>query len=260
MKAFCKKLSNSLKTVFGYGVMTSLFAGGLTFFVFIAALFIGGAQVNGSYVDGIVESKDGTAYTFDNTNKSLVATVVDEKFSFGNEAEEEGVVTIGGLKNKESGVYAHLYTIDEEGNAIIVEKPEADVAYKFGIPTKENGVLFVTGKLKEYRMDTTDNHSDAPDVYLRKNDDSYKLYIPIFDENGKPAKDDNGNTKVTYVNMVYSGGTGYEICMFLKENVMPNIIYLSVIMVLLGLVAMYLAGEKALTPEKKESKKHEGEV
>ena len=36
--------------------------------------------------------------------------------------------------------------------------------------------------------------------------------------------------------------------------------YLAVIMVLLGLAAMYLNGETALTPEKKEAKKHEGEV
>ena len=42
MKKFCKKLSDILKTVFGYGVMLSLFAGGLTFFGFVAALIIGG--------------------------------------------------------------------------------------------------------------------------------------------------------------------------------------------------------------------------
>ena len=42
MKNFCKKLSNVLKTIFGYGFMISLFAGGLTFFGYIAALIIGG--------------------------------------------------------------------------------------------------------------------------------------------------------------------------------------------------------------------------
>ena len=42
MKAFCKKLSNVLKTIFGYGIMICLFAGGLTFFGYLAALFIGG--------------------------------------------------------------------------------------------------------------------------------------------------------------------------------------------------------------------------
>jgi len=42
MKEFCKKLSNVLKTVFGYGIMICLFAGGLTFFGYVAALIIGG--------------------------------------------------------------------------------------------------------------------------------------------------------------------------------------------------------------------------
>lgn len=37
-----KKLSVILKKVFGYGIMITLFAGGLTFFGFIAALIIGG--------------------------------------------------------------------------------------------------------------------------------------------------------------------------------------------------------------------------
>lgn len=42
MKEFCKKLSNILKTIFGYGIMISLFGGGLTFFGYVAALIIGG--------------------------------------------------------------------------------------------------------------------------------------------------------------------------------------------------------------------------
>ena len=42
MKVFCKKLSNVLKTIFGYGIMIALFAGGLTFFGYLAALIIGG--------------------------------------------------------------------------------------------------------------------------------------------------------------------------------------------------------------------------
>ena len=42
MKEFCKKLSNALKIIFGYGIMIALFAGGLTFFGYLAALFIGG--------------------------------------------------------------------------------------------------------------------------------------------------------------------------------------------------------------------------
>ena len=42
MKEFCKKLSNVLKSIFGYGIMIALFAGGLTFFGYVAALIIGG--------------------------------------------------------------------------------------------------------------------------------------------------------------------------------------------------------------------------
>ena len=42
MKAFCKKVSDILKTVFGWGIMLCLFSGGLTFFGFVAALIIGG--------------------------------------------------------------------------------------------------------------------------------------------------------------------------------------------------------------------------
>ncbi len=42
MKEFCKKLSSVLKHIFGYGIMVTLFAGGLTFFGYVAALILGG--------------------------------------------------------------------------------------------------------------------------------------------------------------------------------------------------------------------------
>lgn len=42
MKETCKKISNVLRTIFGYGIMICLFAGGLTFFGYVAALIIGG--------------------------------------------------------------------------------------------------------------------------------------------------------------------------------------------------------------------------
>ena len=42
MKETCKKISAALRTVFGYGIMICLFAGGLTFFGYLAALIIGG--------------------------------------------------------------------------------------------------------------------------------------------------------------------------------------------------------------------------
>ncbi len=42
MKEIMKKISAVLRTVFGYGIMVCLFAGGLTFFGYLAALVIGG--------------------------------------------------------------------------------------------------------------------------------------------------------------------------------------------------------------------------
>ncbi len=42
MKEICKKISNVLRVIFGYGIMVCLFAGGLTFFGYVAALIIGG--------------------------------------------------------------------------------------------------------------------------------------------------------------------------------------------------------------------------
>lgn len=42
MKEKLKKLADKLKLVFGYGIMITLFVGGLTFFGYLAALIIGG--------------------------------------------------------------------------------------------------------------------------------------------------------------------------------------------------------------------------
>lgn len=42
MKQFFKKVAKILRTVFGYGIMICLFAGGLTFLGYLAALIIGG--------------------------------------------------------------------------------------------------------------------------------------------------------------------------------------------------------------------------
>lgn len=41
-KEICKKIADFLSIIFGYGIVAVLFAGGLTFFGFIAALIIGG--------------------------------------------------------------------------------------------------------------------------------------------------------------------------------------------------------------------------
>lgn len=42
MKAALKKISDVCKIIFGYGIEIVLFAGGLTFFGYVAALIIGG--------------------------------------------------------------------------------------------------------------------------------------------------------------------------------------------------------------------------
>lgn len=42
MKNLCKKISDLLRIVFGYGILIGLFAGGLSFFGYVVALIIGG--------------------------------------------------------------------------------------------------------------------------------------------------------------------------------------------------------------------------
>ena len=42
MKETLKKISEVCKLIFGYGIMITLFAGGLTFFGYLAAMVIGG--------------------------------------------------------------------------------------------------------------------------------------------------------------------------------------------------------------------------
>lgn len=58
--------------------------------------------------------------------------------------------------------------------------------------------------------------------------------------------------------LIIGGDTAAAICTFLYKTVIPIVIYLSTTMVLFGLLAMYLAGEYALTAKKKISK-HDGE-
>ena len=42
MKELCKKISATLRVVFGWGILLCLFAGGLTFFGYVVALIVGG--------------------------------------------------------------------------------------------------------------------------------------------------------------------------------------------------------------------------
>ncbi len=44
MKNVCKKIANVLKFIFGWGVLVSLFAGGLTFFGYLVAIIVGGGE------------------------------------------------------------------------------------------------------------------------------------------------------------------------------------------------------------------------
>ena len=60
--------------------------------------------------------------------------------------------------------------------------------------------------------------------------------------------------------LIIGGDTAAVICAVIYKKIIPVIIYASVCMVLLGLAAMYLNGEVALTPDKKKSHKHKGEV
>jgi hypothetical protein len=60
--------------------------------------------------------------------------------------------------------------------------------------------------------------------------------------------------------LIIGGDTAAEICAFIKDKILPVIIYISTSMVILGLIAMYLNGETALTPDKKKSSKHQGEM
>ncbi|MBR3769364.1 MAG: hypothetical protein IKL06_02410 [Lachnospiraceae bacterium] len=69
-----------------------------------------------------------------------------------------------------------------------------------------------------------------------------------------------GLTFLGYLVALFIGGeTATAICTFIYKQLMPVIIYISTCMVLFGLVSMYLAGEKALTSDKKKASKEEGE-
>lgn len=58
--------------------------------------------------------------------------------------------------------------------------------------------------------------------------------------------------------LIIGGETATNICTWIYKSFIPVIIYASTILILFGLLTMYLAGEKALTPDK-HSAKQEGE-
>lgn len=55
------------------------------------------------------------------------------------------------------------------------------------------------------------------------------------------------------VAMFIGGNIATTICAFIYKQIIPIIIYVSSIMILLGLLVMYLSGQTALTPSKKEN-------
>jgi hypothetical protein len=62
-------------------------------------------------------------------------------------------------------------------------------------------------------------------------------------------------TAIGYVAALIIGGdTAAAICNFIYKDVYPIIIYISSISILIGLVKMYVAGEKSLVPPKKAKK------
>ncbi len=70
-----------------------------------------------------------------------------------------------------------------------------------------------------------------------------------------------GLTFFGYLAALFIGGsTATAICVFIYEQVIPVIIYVSTVMILLGLLIMYLSGQTALTPSKKTRSKEETEA
>ena len=54
--------------------------------------------------------------------------------------------------------------------------------------------------------------------------------------------------------LIIGGETATEMCTWIYKTFVPIIIKASTILILFGLVTMYLAGEKALTPDKRGAK------
>ena len=55
--------------------------------------------------------------------------------------------------------------------------------------------------------------------------------------------------------LIIGGDTAAAICEFIYKQIVPVIIYASTILILFGLACMYLAGETALAPDKREKVK-----
>lgn len=56
--------------------------------------------------------------------------------------------------------------------------------------------------------------------------------------------------------VIIGGDTAAAICSLIKDQIFPVIIYLTTSLILLGLIGMYLTGEKALTPDSEDDDFH----
>ena len=56
------------------------------------------------------------------------------------------------------------------------------------------------------------------------------------------------------VALIIGGETATAICTFIYKQIVPVMVYITNGLIIFGLFSMYLAGEKALTPETKEKK------
>lgn len=54
--------------------------------------------------------------------------------------------------------------------------------------------------------------------------------------------------------LIIGGETATAICTFIYKQIVPVMVYITNGLIIFGLFSMYLAGEKALTPETKEKK------
>ena len=60
--------------------------------------------------------------------------------------------------------------------------------------------------------------------------------------------------------LIIGGDTAILICEIIYKKIIPIVIYVSTIMVLFGLITMYLSGEKALTPSKRNKMNNKGQA
>ncbi|MBQ9467439.1 MAG: hypothetical protein IJU52_00325 [Clostridia bacterium] len=59
--------------------------------------------------------------------------------------------------------------------------------------------------------------------------------------------------------LIIGGETATAMCTVIYKKIVPVIVYASTVLILFGLITMYMAGEKALIPDKKKASKEEGE-